>query len=144
MIALCSEPIDVAAVCNAARAKSFGSVVLFQGVVRLAGARGKMVRELYYESYGEVALAEMERIADEVRARWMPCAVALVHRIGTLRVGESSVAIAVGTPHRAQAFEACAYAIEQLKARAAIWKQERYADGSACWLDGGAPGGVDS
>jgi len=142
MIAICDEAIDVQAACRAVRTDGFGSLVVFQGVVRGTGARGQPVRELYYETYREIALAEMEAIADEVRARWMPCAVAIVHRIGTLHIAEVSVVVAIATPHRAPGFEACAYAIEQLKRRAAIWKQERYADGSTSWLDGAVPSGV--
>ena len=135
MIRLRADPIDSGAIAKAARAEGFGAVVLFEGVVRSDGEGGRKVRELHYDAYAELAASEMERIAEEVRARWGPCAIAMQHRIGTVPVGETSVAVAVGSQHRSDAFEACAYAIEQIKRRAAIWKQERYSDGSASWLD---------
>ena len=135
MIRLSADPIDSGAIAKAARAEGFGAVVLFEGIVRSAGERGRKVRELHYEAYSELATSEMERIAQEVRARWGPCAIAMQHRVGTVPVGETSVAVAVGSQHRSEAFEACAYAIQQLKRRVAIWKQERYSDGSASWLD---------
>jgi len=135
MIGLSAGPIDTAAVAAAVRCERFGGVVLFEGVVRAFGERAQAVRELHYEAYPELAISEMEKIAGEVRVRWGPCAVAMRHRTGTVLAGETSVAIAVACTHRADAFEACAYAIEQVKSRVAIWKQERYADGSARWLD---------
>jgi len=135
MIRLSADPIESGAIAKAARSEGFGAVVLFEGIVRSAGERGKAVRELHYEAYSELAASEMERIAEEVRARWGPCTVAMQHRIGTVPVGETSVAVAVGSQHRTDAFEACAYAIEQIKRRAAIWKEERYSDGSVSWLE---------
>ena len=140
MIALSDHPITTADLTAAVHSQQFGGVVVFEGRVRATGERGQTVRELHYEAYPELAVSEMERIAGEVRARWGPCTIAMQHRIGTVAVGEPSVVIAVACEHRADAFEACAYAIEQVKRRAAIWKQERYADGAACWLDGIASG----
>ncbi|MBV9277723.1 MAG: molybdenum cofactor biosynthesis protein MoaE [Candidatus Eremiobacteraeota bacterium] len=140
MIELKEDAIDSAVVAAAVRSEEFGGVVVFEGVVRSIGERGQTVRELQYEAYAQLAIDEMERIADEARARWGPCAIAMQHRIGTVKAGEPSVAIAVACAHRSDAFEACAYAIEQLKRRTPIWKQERYADGSARWLDGIASG----
>ncbi|MBV8727504.1 MAG: molybdenum cofactor biosynthesis protein MoaE [Candidatus Eremiobacteraeota bacterium] len=136
MIGLNAEQIDSGAVVAATRTDGFGAVVLFEGIVRKDGERGKAVRELHYEACSELAIPEMERIAEEVKARWGPCAISIQHRVGIVAVGEVSVAVAVGSKHRGDAFEACAYAIEQIKRRAAIWKQERYADGTASWLDG--------
>jgi molybdopterin synthase catalytic subunit len=93
------------------------------------------VRYLEYEAYEEMALPLMRQIAEEVRGRWPVTEVRLVHRLGRLEIGEASVAVAIASPHRAEAFAACRYAIDTLKARVPIWKKEYYADGSA-WLEG--------
>ena len=97
---------------------------------------GQQVEGLSYEAYEPMALATLERIADEIEARFGVRRLAIMHRIGEVAVGESSVLIAVASPHREAAFEACRYAIEELKARAPIWKAERFRDGSV-WM--GAP-----
>jgi molybdopterin synthase catalytic subunit len=97
---------------------------------------GERVTRLTYEAFEPMALAILGQIADELASRFGIDRVAIVHRTGDVAVGESSVIIAVASPHRQHAFEACGYAIEELKARAPIWKAERFADGSV-WL--GAP-----
>jgi molybdopterin synthase catalytic subunit/molybdopterin converting factor small subunit len=97
---------------------------------------GQTVTGLTYEAFEPMAVSVLEQIADEIEARFAVRRLAVVHRIGDVGVGESSVLIVVAAPHRAEAFEACRYAIEELKARAPIWKSERFADGSV-WL--GAP-----
>jgi molybdopterin synthase catalytic subunit len=109
-----------------------GALCLFVGVVRNENA-GRPVIRLEYEAYEEMALPLMQEIADETLTRWPITHVEIVHRLGALTVGEPSVAVAVTSPHRAQAFEACRYAIDELKSRAPIWKKEFYADGSG-WL----------
>ena len=87
-----------------------------------------------------MALPLMQQIAADVRRQWPVTDVRIVHRLGRLEIGEASVAVAVASPHRAEAFAACRFAIDTLKARVPIWKKEYYADGSA-WLEGpGAPG----
>ena len=86
--------------------------------------------------------ADFEAIAAEARERWGPLRIAIVHRTGRVGLGEASVAIAVGSPHRGAAFDACEFAIDALKARSAIWKREEYADGDTAWIantPGGAP-----
>jgi molybdopterin synthase catalytic subunit len=80
-----------------------------------------------------MAQAELEAIAEEARQRFGPLRIAMLHRTGRVALGEPSVAIAVGTPHRPQAFAACAFAIDALKARVEIWKNECYADGASAW-----------
>jgi molybdopterin synthase catalytic subunit len=131
---LVREPIDVASL--AATAPEDGALCLFVGVVRNEN-RGRRVLRLDYEAYEEMAVALMEEIATEAAGRFPVTAVRLVHRVGRLEVGEASVAVAVSSPHRAEAFAACRFAIDTLKARVPIWKKEFYADGSA-WLDGPA------
>lgn len=104
-----------------------GAVVTFLGVVRNR-SQGHQIQYLEYHGYQPMAEAEMRRIADEVRERWgLPCAI--VHRVGRLEIGEASVLVAVASPHRHQAFEACHYAIGRVKETVPIWKKEVATDG---------------
>jgi molybdopterin synthase catalytic subunit len=111
--------------------------VTFLGVVRETSPDDpRRVIEIAYEAYAKTALPEMEAIAGEAVARFGPrLEIAIVHRTGTLELGEASVAIAVAAPHRAHAFDACEYAIDELKRRVTVWKQEVYADGERGWVD---------
>jgi molybdopterin synthase catalytic subunit len=141
MLLLTRAPIDLAALH--ATASRDGALCLFVGVVRDENA-GRRVLWLEYEAYEEMALPLMRDIADEARRRWPITEIHLVHRLGRLEIGEASVAVAAASPHRAEAFAACRYAIDALKAGVPIWKKEFYADGSA-WLDGqivATPGAV--
>jgi molybdopterin synthase catalytic subunit len=138
MVRLVREPIDLAALH--AVDGGDGALCLFVGVVRDENA-GRPVLRLEYEAYEEMALPLMEEIAATARRRWPITDIRIVHRLGRLEIGEASVAVAVASPHRAAAFEACRYAIDELKSRVPIWKKEFYADG-AVWLEGpGAPAG---
>ncbi len=137
LVRLVREPIDLGSL-TAAAARD-GAVCLFLGVVREENA-GRRVLRLEYEAYQEMALPLMERIAAETRERFPVTAVRLVHRLGRLEVGETSVAVAVSSPHRDEAFKACRFAIDTLKSTVPIWKKEHYLDGSA-WLEG-APAAV--
>jgi molybdopterin synthase catalytic subunit len=128
VIALTREPIDVAALGTPAAGD--GAACTFVGVVRDHNA-GRAVRRLEYEAFEEMALPLMEEIAAEARRRWPAASVSIVHRLGGLEIGEPSVAVAAFAPHRAEAFEACRYAIDTLKATVPIWKKEFYADGAA-------------
>jgi molybdopterin synthase catalytic subunit len=132
VIALTRKPIDVAAL--AAPTPADGALCIFIGVVRDHNA-GRAVLYLEYEAFEEMALPLMEEIGAEARRRWPVTTIAIVHRLGRLEIGEASVAVAVVSPHRAEAFAACRYAIDTLKATVPIWKKEFYADG-AVWLDG--------
>ena len=116
------------------RSRRDGALCLFVGVVRNENG-GRPVRYLEYEAYEEMALPVMEEIEAEVRARWPVTGVRLVHRLGRIEIGEASVAVAVSSPHRGEAFAACRYAIDTLKAKVPIWKKEFYAGGEA-WLEG--------
>ena len=131
LVRLVREPIDVSSLM--ARAAGDGAVALFIGVVR-NGNRGREVLRLEYEAYEEMALPLMEEISAEAARRFPVTDVRIVHRLGRLEIGEASVAVAVSSPHRAQAFAACRFAIDSLKAQVPIWKKELYADGSE-WLD---------
>jgi len=136
MQAVVTEPIDPGPLVERVRTRECGAVVTFLGTVRARSDDGRAVDALSYEAYPPMALAEMESIAQEIVERYHPCHVAMVHRVGKLAVGETSVAIAVGAPHRAQAFDACEYAIDELKKRVEVWKKEHYEDGDERWLDG--------
>ncbi len=131
--AVVSGPIDPLAVERLVGDPSNGGVVSFRGVVRDRADDGRAVDGLHYEAHGEMAQAEFERIASEARERFGPCTVAVHHRIGELACGEIAVVVSVAAPHRGAAFDACRYVIDELKARAPIWKQERYAGGDARW-----------
>jgi molybdopterin synthase catalytic subunit len=131
-VRLVLEPIELAPLAGATPAD--GAVCLFVGVVRNEN-QGRPVLHLEYEAYPEMALPLMEEIAAETARRFPVTDVRLVHRLGRLEVGEASVAVAVSSPHRADAFAGCRFAIDSLKAKVPIWKKEFYADGSA-WLDG--------
>ncbi len=131
------DEIDPAAVIDGASTPADGAVLLFLGVVR-DNNDGRPVVQLEYEAYNEMAEAELRRICDEARERFSVGTLKLVHRIGRLDVGEVSVAIAVGSAHRADAYEASRYIIEELKQRVPIWKREGYIEGERVWLEGGA------
>jgi molybdopterin synthase catalytic subunit len=131
MILLVREPVDVAALQDVASRD--GALCLFVGVVRDEN-EGRRVLRLEYEAYEDMALPLMEEIAAEARRQFGVGEVRIVHRLGRLEIGEVSVAVAAASPHRAEAFAACRYAIDTLKARVPIWKKEFYADG-AVWRD---------
>ena len=138
MIRLTHESIDHIAATEQVRQPGCGGVVTFLGTVRdLTG--GKETVALDYEAYPGMAEKKMAEIEADVRARWPVGDIFLVHRLGHLEVGEVSVAVAVSCPHRAQAFEACRYAIDRLKELVPIWKKENWADGSSEWVHPGAP-----
>lgn len=133
MIRLTSDAIDYHALTDAVLRPDCGAVVLFLGTVReLTGD----VRTVFldYEAYPPMAEAKMAAIEADVRSKWPVGDVAIVHRLGRLGVGEVSVAVAVSCPHRAQAFEACRYAIDRVKELVPIWKKENAPDGSTDWV----------
>ncbi len=115
-----------------------GAVCLFVGVVRDHN-EGRRVRAVRYTAYEAMAEHVLGAIAAEAAQLAGSERVAVVHRTGELVVGEASVAIAVSSPHRAQAFEACRYVIEEIKVRLPVWKQEVYAEGDPVWLEGARP-----
>ena len=114
-----------------------GAVVTFCGVVR-DNSGGRRTDHLVYDAYEEMAERKMAEIGAEVENRWDIRDIAMVHRVGRLEVGEISVLIAVASPHRAQAFEACHYAIDRVKEVVPIWKKEVGEDGT-WWVEGPQP-----
>ncbi|MGD9695148.1 MAG: molybdenum cofactor biosynthesis protein MoaE [Thermoleophilia bacterium] len=141
MIALVETPLDPSAVLAAVGDAEHGAAVLFVGTTRRDAADGAPVRELRYEAYEELALAEMTAIAGEAARRY-GAAIAMEHRVGAVAVGAPSVVVAASAGHRPAAFAACRYAIDELKARVPIWKQTVREDGAATWADGCAAGHV--
>ena len=111
-----------------------GAVSVFLGVVRNNNL-GRDVAYLEYDAYPEMASKVMRRIAEEIRERWEVCEIAMQHRTGRLEIGETSVAVAVSAPHRAQSIEACQYGIDRLKAIVPVWKKEVWTDGEH-WIEG--------
>jgi molybdopterin synthase catalytic subunit len=135
MIAITPEPIDVSALIAAVGDPAHGAICTFLGTTRATSpGDDRAVEALDYEAYVEMALADFHAIAAETRERFGPLAIAIVHRTGRVALGEASVAVAVGAPHRSAAFDACEFAIDTLKARSPIWKRERYADGETAWI----------
>jgi len=120
---LSDQPLDVAEVIARVSGDDCGGLVTFLGAVR-DHSKGQSIRHLEYEAYPPMAVAEMDRIADEAAERWPGSRVAIAHRTGHLDIGELAVVIAAAAPHRAGAFEASRYAIDTLKERVPIWKKE--------------------
>jgi molybdopterin synthase catalytic subunit len=115
-----------------------GAVVIMSGMVRNNTA-GRAVRYLDYQAYEPMALRVFQQIAAQIRQQWSAVThVVIQHRIGKLEVGEISVLVAVGCPHRAEAFAACQFAIDTLKHNAPIWKKEVWQDGASSWVSIGA------
>jgi molybdopterin synthase catalytic subunit len=133
------EPLDLERVIGAVRRAGCGAIVAFLGIVRETSDDGRDVDGLSYEAYPAMALPEMRAIGAEAESRFAGALVAIVHRVGALRVGEPSVAIATAAPHRGVAFDACEYAIDELKKRVPIWKQEHYVGGGATWRENAPP-----
>ncbi|MCI0547590.1 MAG: molybdenum cofactor biosynthesis protein MoaE [Candidatus Rokubacteria bacterium] len=133
LVRVVHEPIDERSLVAAVEDPGAGAVCLFSGVVR-DQTGGRRVKFLEYEAHAPMAEAKMREIAAEVRARWGSVRrVALVHRVGRLEIGESSVLIAVSSAHRREAFEACHYAIDALKETVPVWKKEHFEDGEV-WV----------
>ena len=132
MYEIVDEVIDERAVVQSVEDPRAGAICTFAGVVR-DNSRGKRVLYLEYEAYAEMAVRQMQKIAAEMKARWDVLHVSMVHRTGRLEIGEASVFIAVSTAHRAEAFEACRYAIDQLKQSVPVWKKEVW-EGGEYWV----------
>lgn len=133
-VALVHEPVHADALISPLKQGEDGAVVVFDGIVR-NHTRGRRTLFLVYEAYEEMALKQMRVLAQEVGQRFAIRDVLLVHRLGKLEVGETSVLIAVASPHRAAAFDACRWLIDTLKKTVPIWKKEHFEDG-AVWADG--------
>ncbi len=131
---LVDRPLDPTALLAEVADVGSGASTLFVGTVRRTN-QGRAVTGIDYSAYEPMAAAEMQRIAEEAVARFGTSQVVIEHRLGTLRLGEASIAIAVSHERRAAAMDAQRYIIEEFKARVPIWKREHYADGERAWVD---------
>lgn len=136
MIELTHNPIDIALLTESVRSKGAGAVVLFLGTVRDM-TLGRETVALDYEAFPDMARSKLAELLAEARGKWPIVGAAIVHRLGRLEPGDVSVAVAVSTPHRQQAFEAGKFLIDRLKETVPIWKKENWADGSTEWVHPG-------
>ncbi len=131
---LTTEPIDVGAVARRVVLPECGATVTLDGYAR-EWTNGRRTLYLVYEAYEAMALSELRRLGREAKERFSIAHIGIVHRTGKLEIGETSVAIAVSAPHRRAAFEACEWAIRELKRTVPIWKKEVFEDGEV-WVEG--------
>ena len=134
MFKVTTEPLSVQQVNDLVKRPTDGAVVTFDGIVR-NNFEGRSVSYLEYEAYTTMAEQQMAAIGTEVQQKFAIGAIAMVHRIGRLEIGDSSIVIAVAAPHRQAAFEACAYAMDRVKAAVPVWKKEFFADGADHWVN---------
>src|ERR1700694_4396733 len=134
---LVHEPIDPASLAAYVRGNGDGAIVIFDGFVR-DHSKDRRTRYLEYEAYEPMAIAKIQEIAAHIREKFAIHGLAIIHRLGRLEIGETSVFIAVSAAHRGAAFDACRFAIDTLKRTVPIWKKEYFEDG-AVWADGELP-----
>ena len=132
------DPIDPGGVLDAFASEGDGAVLLFLGVIRDHN-QGRTVRAVAYEAYSDMARETLETIAGEAGERIGTDRITVLHRVGMLEVGEIATAIAVASPHRAEAYEGSRYIIEEIKKRLPIWKKEAYVGGEEAWVEGQVP-----
>lgn len=132
--AIVTDAINVAAIVDEVSGAAHGAIATFIGTVRNTSG-GRIVTGLEYSAYTEMANREMSDILHEALALASGGDIVAVHRVGNLNVGDTCVMIAAAHAHRAAAFDACRYTIEEIKKRVPIWKRERYADGSTEWVE---------
>lgn len=128
------EPLRLEGLRDFVSEPGHGAQAVFLGVVR-DHHEGRKVLAVTYEAFEPLARRLLGRIAEEAALRWS-AKVAVAHRLGRLKTGQASVAIAAASAHRAEAFAACRQTIEEIKARLPVWKKEHYADGESSWLEG--------
>jgi len=130
------KPLDAAKAIEFIADPAAGGIDVFLGTTRSEQDRhGHNLVALDYEAYEEMALKQMNELAARTREKWPVTKLALLHRVGRVELAKPSVVIAVSTPHRADAFEACRFLIDTLKKEVAIWKKEVWSDGSSTWVD---------
>ncbi len=138
IVELTESPLDVGEIARRVVPEECGATVTLDGYVRKF-TKGRETEYLVYEAYEPMALKEMEKLVQAAKEKFEISHVAIVHRLGRLEIGETSVVIAVAAPHRRAAFEACEWLIKELKRTVPIWKKEVYADGEV-WVEGEAKG----
>lgn len=134
MLSLSTDPIDDRALRAEHHAHTAGALVVFEGIVRNF-SMGREVTHLEYEATPALANAEYECIVQEASRHYPLIWIRCVHRLGLVRPGETAIWLGVATGHRAEAFEACRYVIDHIKARLPIWKKEHYTDGDSGWIN---------
>jgi molybdopterin synthase catalytic subunit len=134
MFQITTEPLSVQRLNDLVKRPTDGAVVTFDGIVR-NNFEGRPVQYLEYEAYAAMAEKKLAEIGAEVRQKFAVGNIAMLHRIGRLEIGESSIVIAVAAPHRHAAFEACAYAMDRVKEAVPVWKKEFFADGDTHWVN---------
>lgn len=135
LIALQGAPIDAGKIITAIAEAQAGAIATFLGTTRCDSHQdGRRLMALDYQAYEQMAIAQMRRLAAAARQRWPIRRLAIVHRTGRVEIGQPSVLIAVSTPHRSEAFDACRFLIDSIKSDATIWKKEIWADGTQSWV----------
>lgn len=135
-VELTTDPIDITAVARRVIPPECGATVTLDGYVRKF-TNGRETLHLFYEAYEPMALKEMQKLIDQAKGEFEIANIGIVHRLGKLEIGETSVVISVAAPHRKAAFAACEWLIRELKRTVPIWKKEVYADGEE-WVEGEA------
>jgi molybdopterin synthase catalytic subunit len=136
LVRVTDQPPSVDEALAAVADPAAGGTCVFIGTVRDHSAAGPTVTDLTYEAWDELAMQRLAEIGAQLHERWAICRAALLHATGTLQVGQISVVVAVSAPHRAEAFEACRFGIEELKRDVPIWKKEIFTTGEADWVMG--------
>ena len=134
MISITTNHLSLQEIMHQLEDNSAGAISIFIGNVRNQGRSGN-VSEIYYEAYNKMAEEKMNEIENEVQTKWTIKKLVAIHRIGNIRVGETSIMIGVSSEHRKDAFEACKYVIDNVKTRVPIWKKE-ISDENQKWVDG--------
>jgi molybdopterin synthase catalytic subunit len=134
MIRITNDPLNLEDVMFEIEDNSVGALSIFMGNVRNRGRSGN-VSQIFYESYSKMAEQKMREIENEAQAKWEIKNLVVFHRIGNIRVGETSIIIGVSSEHRQEAFEACKYVIDNVKTRVPIWKKEIFEEGQK-WVEG--------
>ena len=143
-IAIMAEPLPIPAVVEFVSDPAAGGIDVFVGTTRAESDQvGRQLVALEYEAYVEMALEQLGDLARRAREKRPIVKLAMLHRIGRVAPGQSSVIIAVSTPHRADCFAACRFLIDTLKAEVTIWKKEIYDDGGGWWVEGSSRPGAD-
>lgn len=141
MFKVTQQKLAACEITESVRCPGSGAVLVFEGTVR-DSSRGKKVISVEYDAYEPLAEKKLAEIGAQIVRKWPQAKVAILHRLGELQVGETSLVIAVSSPHRAEAFDACRLAIEEIKKIVPIWKKEVW-EGGEYWIEGDAPAGAE-
>lgn len=138
MVLITEKPLNPEEIVSGLKKDTYGAVATFLGIVR-GYARGKKLLYMEYDAYREMAEKKLQEIVEEIKTKWKLEDVAICHRIGRLEIGETSLVVAIASPHRKEAFQACQYAVDRIKHTVPIWKKEVDVDGGGHWVEGYLP-----